>query len=82
MGERDVADQFLNVDPAVSQRAALSVGFGDFGLEGDDSFETGLEIRHQRFLSSSSWVSEGTPRHAEPSLLAEPVSRACFLARE
>ena len=49
----DVTDEFLNVDSPVAERAALSVRLRDLGLEGDDSLEPRLEIRHRRFLSSS-----------------------------
>ena len=44
----DMADEFLDVDSAVPERAALFVGFGDFGLEGDDAFKSWLEVRHRR----------------------------------
>ena len=37
--ERDVADELLDVDAAVAQRAALAVGLGDLGGEGDYAFE-------------------------------------------
>ena len=55
----DMTDEFLNVDSPVTKRAALSVRLRDFGLEGDDSLEPRLEIRHRRFLSSS-WIPVGT----------------------
>ena len=42
--ERDVADQLLDVDAAVAQRAAGPVGLGDLGGEGDDAFEAGLDF--------------------------------------
>ena len=42
--EGDLADEVLDVDAAVAQRAALAVGLGDFGGEGDDAFETGLDV--------------------------------------
>ena len=56
MTERDMAHEFLDVDSAVPERTALLVGFGDLGLEGDDPFKARLEVRHRRFLSSSSWA--------------------------
>ena len=42
---RDAADEVLDVDAAVAQRAALFVGLGDLGLERDDALETRLEVR-------------------------------------
>jgi hypothetical protein len=47
VAEGDVADQVLDVDAAVSERAALLVRFGDLRLERDDSFEPGYEVGHQ-----------------------------------
>lgn len=32
-------DQILDVDPAVAQRAAVAVRFGDFGGKGHDTLE-------------------------------------------
>ena len=47
--ERDVlGDQILDVHAAISQRAAILVGFGDLGGEGDDAFESGYEILRNR----------------------------------
>ena len=40
----DRADEFLDVDAAVAQRAALFVGLGDLGGEGDDAFEARLDL--------------------------------------
>ena len=49
VAERDVlVDQILDVHAAVSQRAAVLVGFGDLGGEGDDAFESGYEILRYR----------------------------------
>ncbi len=42
--ERHVADELLDVDAAVAQRAALAVGLGDLGGEGDDALEAGLDF--------------------------------------
>ena len=42
------ADELLDVDAAVAERAALAVGLGDLGLEGDDALEPGLEVVHRR----------------------------------
>ena len=44
VAEGDLADEVLDVDAAVAQRAAVLVGFGDLGLEGDDAFEAGYEV--------------------------------------
>ena len=43
--EGDVADQVLDVDAAVAQRAALLVGLGDLGREGDDALEARLDLQ-------------------------------------
>ena len=40
----DGADEVLDVDAAVAQRAALFVGLGDLGGEGDDAFEARLDL--------------------------------------
>src|SRR6478736_2336623 len=56
---RDMADQFLDVNAAVPERAAFLVRLGDFRLEGDDPFKSWLEVRHRRFLSSSSRMLPG-----------------------
>src|SRR6202035_1089753 len=55
----DGADQVLDVDAAVAQRAALFVRLGDLGGEGDDAFQArldladGLDLAHcTRFLGS------------------------------
>ena len=42
--KRHPADEVLDVDAAVAQRAALLVGFGDLGLERDDALEPGQEV--------------------------------------
>ncbi len=44
--ERDPPDQFVDVDPAVAQGAALPVRLGDLRLEGDDPLEAGNEFGH------------------------------------
>ena len=49
IAEGDVlVDQILDVHAAVAQRAAILVGFGDLGGEGDDAFESGYEILRNR----------------------------------
>src|SRR5215218_3034482 len=42
------ADELLDVDAAVAERAALAVGLGDLGLEGDDALESWPELVHAR----------------------------------
>ena len=44
--ERDATDEVLDVVAAVAQRAALLVGLGDLGGEGDDALEAGLDFAH------------------------------------
>ena len=44
--ERHRADELLDVDAAVPQRAAVAVGLGDLGLERDDALEARLEVAH------------------------------------
>src|ERR1700730_8875603 len=41
----DGADEVLDIDAAVAQRATLFVGLGDLGGEGDDAFEARLDLR-------------------------------------
>ena len=41
-----MADELFDVDAAVAKRTALAVGLRDLGLDGDDSFETWLEVVH------------------------------------
>ena len=43
---RVVADELLDVDAAVAERAALAVGLGDLRLDGDDALEPWLEVVH------------------------------------
>ena len=45
VAEGDPADQILDVDAAIAQRAAFPVGLGDLGLEGDHALQAGLERR-------------------------------------
>ena len=46
LAKAHAADEFLNIDAAIAQRATLFVRFGDLGLEGDDAFEAGDEFTH------------------------------------
>jgi hypothetical protein len=41
-----VADELLDVDPSLAERATFAVGLGDLGLDRDDAFQTGLEVVH------------------------------------
>ena len=43
---RHLADELLDVDAAIPERAAFAVGLGDLGLDRDDPLETGLELVH------------------------------------
>ncbi len=45
--EGDGADELLDVDAAVAERAALAVGLGDLRLDRDDAFEPRLEVAHR-----------------------------------
>ena len=47
----NLADQILDIDTAVAQRAAFFVGLRDLGREGDHAFEAGLnfELRFGHF---------------------------------
>src|SRR5262249_54840954 len=59
---RDVADEFLNVDAPVAERAALLVGFGDLRLECDDALEPRHKVRHSRSsvsFSGAGWQLTG-----------------------
>ena len=64
VAERDPADEVLDVDAAVAQRAAFLVRLGDLGLEGDDALEARLEVGGLRRpvpvtcdrLPSASWA--------------------------
>ena len=53
-------DELLDVDAAVAQGAALAVGLGDLGLDGDDAFETRLEVAHRTPLVEAGSGSDGT----------------------
>ena len=46
--EGDRADEVLDVDAAVAQRAALLVGLGDLRGEGDDALQARLDFAHAR----------------------------------
>src|SRR5262249_5137198 len=66
---RHLAHELLDVDAAIAERAALAIGFGDLRLDGDDTFEAGLEVVHARISSSS--ISRPAPRsRAAPSTSA------------
>ena len=42
---RDLADELLDVHASVTKRASVAIRLGDLGLDGDDAFETRLEVR-------------------------------------
>src|SRR5204863_7755938 len=50
VAEGHPADQVLDVDAAVAQRAAFPVRFSDLGLEGDHALQPRLEIGHLALL--------------------------------
>ena len=57
--ERHGADQLLDVDAAVAQRAARAVGLGDLGGEGDHAFEAGLDFRRYAHMVDAPGRSRG-----------------------
>src|SRR5262249_52379882 len=56
-----VADELLDVDAAVAERAALAVRLGDLRLDGDDAFESRLEVVVTAHRTSNS-ISRPTDR--------------------
>ena len=60
--EGDRADELLDVDAAVAQRAALSVGLGDLGGEGDDALQAGLDFGHVGAHVASTGSGSGVSR--------------------
>ena len=46
VAEGHLADQVLDVDAAVAQRATFLVWLGDLGLEGDHAFQARFEVGH------------------------------------
>src|SRR5438270_110888 len=59
---RDFADQRLDVDAAIAQHPALTIGLHDLRLDGDHSFEPRLEVVVAAHLASSSSISRPTDR--------------------
>ena len=53
-------DELLDVDAAIAEGAALAVGLGDLGLDGDDAFETRLEVAHRTPFVEASGRPDGT----------------------
>ena len=43
---REVADEILDVDAAVPERASVPIWLGDLGLDSDNTLETRLELAH------------------------------------
>ena len=60
--EGDRADELLDVDAAVAQRAALPVGLGDLGGEGDDALQAGLDFGHVGAHVASTGSGSGVSR--------------------
>ena len=56
------ADELLDVDAAVAQRAALPVGLGDLGGEGDDALQAGLDFGHVGAHVASTGSGSGMSR--------------------
>src|SRR5439155_26881157 len=44
---RVVPDEVFDVDAAVAERAAFTIGLGDLRLDGDDPLEAWLEVAHR-----------------------------------
>src|SRR5437764_8547111 len=65
---RVAADELLDVDPAVPQRAAFTVRLRDLCLDGDHTFETGLEV----VASAAHWVPSRSS--------SVPTDRSCSAA--
>ncbi|CAB4892687.1 unannotated protein [freshwater metagenome] len=59
-----LCNQFLDVDSAVTQCAAVLVGLGDVGGEGDHTFETGNEIFGNVLNSHGLWTPSSRLRPA------------------
>jgi hypothetical protein len=60
--ERHRADELLDVDAAIAQRAAGAIGLGDLGGEGDDALEAGLHVGVGRAHACSSRFRGKTDR--------------------
>ena len=69
------ADEVLDVDAAVAQRAALLVGLGDLGREGDDAFEAGLDVVAHAARNVAG-RARGEPRGARAQARPPPRPRA------
>src|SRR5437588_11864266 len=64
--ERNVADELLDVDSAIPQRATFPVRLGNLGGEGDYAFEARLDFcggAHQWLLVSVLWEPRRLPRY-------------------
>ena len=62
VAECDLAvDQIFDVDAAVAQRAAVLVGFGDLGGEGDDALEPLDEVFRYRSHGADSCTRVAGP---------------------
>ena len=84
----DRADQVLDVDAAVAQRATLFVGLGDLGGEGDDAFEARLDLlvlsgpRSWHSLSGLDGLLVGRPAPPRAALWAGRICVAADCPRE
>src|SRR5438309_1764118 len=72
--ERDLPDELLDVDPAVTKRPALTVRLGDLRLEGHDALETGPDHLGVRVAHSA--PSRSTSRPIPRSRAAESTRAA------
>ena len=73
--ERSDADKVFDVDPAVAERPTVAVGLRDLRLEGNNAFQSRLELAH-RSPHSTTTRSPGTL--PEPGASTMPLcSAAC-----
>src|SRR5262249_29872630 len=72
-----VADELLDVDAAVAERAALAVRLGDLRLDGDDAFESRLEVVVTAHRTSNS-ISRPTDRSRAPATTSAAAAAALY----
>ena len=79
--ERPYADRVLDVDAAIAQRVAFTVGFGDLGLERDDPFKSSCS--HGLIMPSSSILTESmlTTSEAARRLGVKPETLYAYVSR-
>ena len=70
---RVVADELLDVDAPIAERAALAVRLGDLRFDGDDTLEARLELAHVRESTRTDRLGtwgrvrlRGPPSHPDP----------------